>query len=380
MDHMIKLKENNQFRPRIKVLGVGGGGCNALNTMISKGLEKVDFIAINTDMQSLENSMAANRIQIGEQETNGLGAGSNPEVGQKSAEENLDSIMEAVSDANMVFITAGMGGGTGTGATPVIAKSAKESGILTVGVVTTPFMFEGNKRQRTAKKGIEELRNFVDTILVIPNEKLIEFAGSAFASEAFQMTDTVLLQAVQGIADLITKPGQINIDFADVCTVMRNKGEALIGFGESEGENRAIEAAQKAISNPLLNDISIHGADSLLINITCGPDMILKEVMAAVDVVKKAANSSSNENENVFFGLVQDPEFDGKVRITVIATGTNQVAKESGKKTDVPSIEKRREEAVAAFSGEQSREVLAKMSADSYDRYEDIPTILRERR
>lgn len=317
----------------IKVIGVGGGGNNAVNRMINAGLKGVEFIAINTDKQALHMSLATQKIQIGDKLTKGLGAGANPEVGKKAAEENKDQIMELLKGADMVFITAGMGGGTGTGAAPVVAQAAKELGILTVGVVTKPFIFEGRKRLLHAENGIQELRNKVDTLVTIPNERLLQVVEKkASIIDAFRIADDVLRQGVQGISDLITIPGLVNLDFADVKTIMLNTGLAHMGVGKGSGENRATEAAKQAIHSPLL-ETSINGATGVLLNITGGANLGLFEVNEAAELVSQAADPDAN----IIFGAVIDEKLQDEIRITVIATGFDKasVVKENVKKVDV---------------------------------------------
>jgi len=307
---------------KIKVVGVGGGGTNAVATMISMGLTGVDFIAANTDSQALDAHPAQNRIQLGTELTKGLGAGANPEVGKKAALEDSSLISEMLHGADMVFITAGMGGGTGTGGAPVIANIAKEAGALTVGVVTKPFNFEGKKRKKNADRGIMELKDAVDTLICIPNQRLLYVANETTTMlDCFKKADEVLLQAVKGISDLINIRGLINLDFADVRTVMCNKGMALMGTGVASGENRAIEAARKAISSPLLEDVSINGATGIIINITGGPDLTLFEVNEASSLITEEAH----EDAEIIFGSVIDDNLKDEVRVTVIATGFNPV-------------------------------------------------------
>ena len=309
---------------KILVIGVGGGGGNAVNTMISGNLDGVEFVVANTDMQALEANMAPHKIQLGNTLTKGLGAGANPEVGRRSAEESMQEIADLISGADMVFVTAGMGGGTGTGAAPVIAQIARDCGALTVGVVTKPFGFEGKKRGRQAIEGIERLEASVDTLIVIPNNRLLALVGQQTSMvEAFRKADSVLLNAVQGISDLMTVPGLINVDFADVRTIMSGMGRALMGTGIGTGKKRAQEAAETAISSPLLEDVSIEGATGILINITGGPDLTLHEVNEASSLIQQAAH----EDANIIFGSVIDPNLSEEVRITVIATGFNQAAK-----------------------------------------------------
>ena len=310
---------------RIKVIGIGGGGGNAVNTMIGAKLSGVDFMVANTDAQSLEKSQAALRIQLGGMVTKGLGAGANPEIGRRAAMEDQDKIKEHLAGSDMIFITAGMGGGTGTGGAPVIARLAREVGALTVGVVTKPFIFEGKKRMRQSEEGIEELKANVDTLIVIPNQRLLSIAAKTTTMlEAFHKADDVLLQAVRGISDLIITPGLINLDFADVRTVMAEMGLALMGAASASGENRAVEAAQKAISSPLLEDISIQGARGVLINITGGPDLCLHEVNEAASMIQEEAH----EDANIIFGAVIDENMTDDIRITVIATGFGEVKEE----------------------------------------------------
>jgi len=309
---------------KILVIGVGGGGGNAVNTMISGNLDGVEFVVANTDMQALEANMAPHKIQLGNALTKGLGAGANPEVGRRAAEESLQQIADLIAGADMVFVTAGMGGGTGTGAAPVIAQIARDCGALTVGVVTKPFGFEGKKRARQAVEGIERLETAVDTLIVIPNNRLLALVGTQTSMvEAFRKADSVLLNAVQGISDLMTVPGLINVDFADVRTIMSGMGRALMGTGIGTGKRRATEAAETAISSPLLEDVSIDGATGILINITGGPDLTLHEVNEASSLIQQAAH----EDANIIFGSVIDPNLSEEVRITVIATGFNHSAR-----------------------------------------------------
>lgn len=301
----------------IKVVGVGGAGNNAVNRMISTGLRGVEFVAINTDAQALTMSLSNNRIQIGAKLTKGLGAGGNPEIGQKAAEESRDEIVESIKGADMVFVTAGMGGGTGTGAAPIVAEIAKELGALTVGVVTKPFTFEGRRRAQQAEMGIENLRSKVDTLITIPNDKLLQVVDkNTSIVEAFRIADDVLRQGVQGISDLIAVPGLINLDFADVKTIMKDTGSALMGIGTASGENRAPEAARLAISSPLL-ETSIEGARGVLLNITGGTTLGLFEVNEAAEIIAQAVDPEAN----IIFGAVVDESLNDEVRVTVIATG-----------------------------------------------------------
>lgn len=315
---MFEIQEEKTLGAKIKVVGVGGGGCNAVNTMIRAGLTGVEFIAANTDKQVLESVLAPQKIAIGQELTRGLGAGANPDVGRKAALEDYAQISEMLSGSDMVFITAGMGGGTGTGAAPVFAKIAKEIGALTVGVVTKPFLFEGKKRMKQALEGINQLRESVDSLIIIPNNRLLNISGASLSMmQAFGKADEVLLNAVQGISDLINHTGYINSDFADVRTIMENKGLALMGIGFGEGDHRAVEAATSAISSPLLEDISINGATGIIINITGGSNLTLHEVNEATSIIQEAAD----EEAQIIFGTVIDEALNDKVKVTVIATG-----------------------------------------------------------
>nr|ABG37798.1 cell division protein [Ehrlichia ruminantium] len=314
----IYLPDQSLLRPRITVFGVGGAGGNAVNNMIQSNLHGVNFVVANTDAQALEHSLSEKKIQLGIDLTKGLGAGSLPEIGKGAAEESINEIIEEIVDSNMLFITAGMGGGTGTGAAPVIAKAAKENKILTVGVVTKPFHFEGAHRMRTAESGLEELQRYVDTLIVIPNQNLFRIANekTTFA-DAFKLADTVLHTGVRGITDLMIMPGLINLDFADIRAVMSEMGKAMMVPGEAEGENRAILAAEAAISNPLLDNVSMKGAKGILINITGGLDMTLFEVDAAANRIREEVDSHAN----IIFGSTFDKESEGKMRVSVLATG-----------------------------------------------------------
>ena len=309
--------DNLTGREIIKVMGVGGGGGNAINRMIDCGLKGVEFIALNTDGQALERSNADFRIQLGPKLTRNLGAGGRPEVGEKAAEESRDDIASLIKDANMLFVTAGMGGGTGTGAAPVIAQIAKEEGVLTVGIVTRPFLFEGKKRARQAEDGIAKLRESVDALITIPNEKLLQIVDkNTTMTDAFLMADEVLMQGVQGITDLVKSPGDVNLDFADITTVMKDGGEALMGIGQANGEKKAAQAAQAAISSPLL-EIPIDGAKRVLFNITGGAGLTLSEVNEAAYLITEAADPEAE----VIWGQAIDEELNDSIRITVIATG-----------------------------------------------------------
>ncbi len=301
----------------IKVIGVGGAGNNAVNRMIDAGIKGVDFIAVNTDRQALQTSKAKTKIQIGEKITRGLGAGANPDIGAQSAEENKAEVAEVLRGADMVFVTAGMGGGTGTGAAPIVAAAAKEMGILTIGVVTKPFTFEGKKRLSQAERGIESLKGKVDTLVVIPNDKLLQIIDRKTSIiEAFKQADDILRQGVQGISDLIAIPGLVNLDFADVKTIMLNQGMAHMGVGSATGENRAEDAAKEAIQSPLL-ETSIEGAKGVIINITGGEDLGLHEVNTAAELVQRSVDPEAN----IIFGTVTDPDMKEEIKITVIATG-----------------------------------------------------------
>ncbi|WP_334328875.1 cell division protein FtsZ [Companilactobacillus sp. HBUAS59699] len=311
------LDSNNNTGAVIKVIGVGGAGGNAVNRMVDSGIKGVQFIAANTDVQALESSQAETKIQLGPKLTRGLGAGSNPEIGQKAAQESEEAIKEALDGADMIFITAGMGGGTGTGAAPIVAGIAKDSGALTVGVVTRPFAFEGSKRSRFAADGITELKKDVDTLVIISNSKLLEIVDKKTPmGEAFSIADDVLRQGVQSISDLITSPGFVNLDFADVKTVMSDQGSALMGIGTANGENRITDATNKAISSPLL-EVSIDGAKQVLLNITGGPDLSLFEAQDAAQIVSEQATS----DVNIIFGTSIDETLGDQVKVTVIATG-----------------------------------------------------------
>jgi cell division protein FtsZ len=303
---------------KIKVMGLGGGGSNAVNRMIEGGIQGVEFIAVNTDLQALNTSLAPVKLQIGGQLTKGLGSGGRPEVGRQAAMEDTERLLEAIQGADMVFLTAGLGGGTGTGATPIVANLATELDILVIAIVTLPFDFEGKVRARQAEEGLKELKSSVDTVIAIPNERLLQTVNlNTSMVDAFRMADDVLRQAAQGISDLITKPGLINLDFADVRSIMKGMGMAFMGTGIASGENRAVEAAQKAISSPLLVDTSIEGAGGVLINITGGRDMTLHEVSSASQLI----HSLADPNANIIFGTVIDENMRDSVKVTVIATG-----------------------------------------------------------
>ena len=323
---MIELVGGNELLgARIKVVGIGGGGGNAVNTMIASGLPGIEFIAANTDLQALGVSLAPLKLQIGAQLTKGLGAGGNPDIGRQAALDDSEVIRDHLAGADMVFLTAGMGGGTGTGGAPVVARLAKEQGALTVAVVTKPFQFEGRKRTRQAEDGMRELKDAVDTLIAIPNQRLLAVAGrNTSLLDTFKKADDILLQAVRGISDLITVHGLINLDFADVRSIMAEMGMAMMGAGSASGENRAVEAAQKAISSPLLEDISIHGARGVLINITGSHDLSLHEISEAATLIQKEAH----EDANIIFGAVIDEQIGDEIRITVIATGFGEAQHE----------------------------------------------------
>ena len=314
----IPAHQHTDFTPRIAVVGVGGGGTNAVNNMVTMGLDGVDFLVANTDAQSLVNSKADRRVQLGPHLTQGLGAGAKPEIGRAAAEEATEELARHLEGSHMVFVTAGMGGGTGTGAAPVIARMARERGILTVGVVTKPFDFEGPKRRKAADAGLEELQQFVDTLIVIPNQNLFRLANerTTFA-EAFKMADNVLYMGVRGVTDLMVNPGLVNLDFADIRTVMAEMGKAMMGTGEAEGDDRAVKAAEAAINNPLLEDTSMRGARGVLINITGGYDMTLFEVDEAANRIRKEVD----EDANIIFGSSIDETMNGRIRVSVVATG-----------------------------------------------------------
>ncbi len=315
---MIEFDEMQQRGPRIKVIGVGGGGGNAVNNMIQHGIAGVEFIVANTDCQALDINAANIKLQLGQGCTKGLGAGAKPEIGASAAKESIDRIEELLLGADMVFIAAGMGGGTGTGAAPIIADVAQRLGALTVGVVTKPFLFEGNRRRKVAEKGVEALKQAVDTLIVVPNNRLLQLADESTSMlDAFKMADQVLLNAVKGISDIITQQGIVNVDFADAISVMSDQGMALMGIGVGKGERRAIEAAEKAISSPLLEDISVDGAMGILVNVTGGSSLTLHEVNAAIELITEAAH----EDANIIFGYVVDETMEDEVSITVIATG-----------------------------------------------------------
>ena len=382
-----KLEDSVPHGAVIKVVGVGGGGGNAVDHMVRSGVEGVDFICANTDAQALRNASSKTVIQLGSQVTKGLGAGANPEIGRQSAQEDRDRIAELLDGADMVFVTAGMGGGTGTGAAPVVAEIAKELGILTVAVVTKPFPFEGKKRMRSAQEGIEELKEHVHSLITIPNEKLqAVLGGSTSLLDAFKAANEVLQGAVKGIADLIVRPGMINVDFADVRTVMSEMGTAMMGTGTASGENRAAEAAQAAISSPLLEDVDLRGARGILINITANESIALDEFSEVGDIVSELAS----DDANVIIGTAIDPDMGDSISVTVVPTGLGAAAQQElkvvrGRQTPVtadgrvdysdldrPAVERKR----AAQQAASGRGQQAVSTAEDLD-FIDIPTFLR---
>jgi len=349
---------------RIKVVGVGGGGCNAVDRMIASRLKSIEFIAANTDAQALYHSEAQIKIQIGKETTRGLGAGADPEMGRRAIDENKDEIYESLRGADMVFVTCGMGGGTGTGAAPGIASIAKELGALTVGIVTKPFSFEGMRRQKTAELGIEEIKDKVDTLIVIPNDKLLQVIDKKTSLlDAFSVVDDVLRQAVQGISDLITYHGMINVDFADVKAIMESSGSALMGVGRGTGESRAIEAARQAVDSPLL-ELSIDGAKGILFNITVSPDLSMYEIDEAAKIITEAADKDAN----IIFGAVIDDTMQSEVKITVIATGFDSI------KPKARRVEEEREEKKTTSDASEERKPAKKESDDL-----DVPAFIRRK-
>lgn len=367
---MFSFQEEQLSPVRIKVIGVGGAGCNAINTMITGGLCRVDFIAANTDVQALERSLASYKIQIGPDRTRGLGAGAKPEVGRDAALESKDEIRESLEGADMVFVTAGMGGGTGTGAAPIVASIARELGILTVAVVTKPFQYEGHRRMSYAEEGIRDLKRHVDTVLIIPNQRLLGIVDKATPLlDAFKVADDVLRQAIQGIADVITTTGLVNVDFADVRTIMSHTGRAVMGMGTGRGATRAAEAAQKAICSPLLEEGSVEGARGVLLNITGGPNMSLHEVEEAASIVQHAADPEAN----IIVGQVINPEMGDDLVVTVIATGFER----EDQPTSKPISQER--PAVKNGNGRSGQQVLAGMQGGGDRPHKDLdrPTFLR---
>jgi cell division protein FtsZ len=344
--------EVDELRPRISVIGVGGAGGNAIANMMRADVQGVDFVVANTDAQALNNSEADRRIQLGLKITQGLGAGSRPEIGRAAAEETLEEILQSLEGAHMCFIAAGMGGGTGTGAAPVIAKAARDRGILTVGVVTKPFAFEGARRSRSAEAGINELQQHVDTLIVIPNQNLFRLANSETTfKQAFEMADEVLQQGVRGITDLMVMPGLINLDFADVRSVMSEMGKAMMGTGEADGDNRAIEAAEKAISNPLLDGVSMKGAKGVIISITGGEDMRLMEVDEAASHIKELVDPDAN----IIWGSAFNNDLGGKIRVSVVATGIEAEVGAQPQPAKVFSFPARQAAPVSAGAGEPAQ-------------------------
>jgi cell division protein FtsZ len=373
----------------IKVIGVGGAGCNAINTMIGSGLSRVEFIAANTDVQALGRSHAAFKVQLGPERTRGLGAGAKPEIGKEAALESRDQIRECLEGAEMVFVTAGMGGGTGTGAAPIVAGVARELGALTVGVVTKPFQYEGHRRMSHAEEGLRELKKHVDTLLVIPNQRLLAIVDkSTPLLEAFKVADDVLRQAIQGIADVITTTGHVNVDFADVRTVMTYTGRAVMGMGVARGTNRAVEASQKAISSPLLEDGTVEGARGVLLNITGGPSLSLHEVDEASSIIKDVADPQAN----IIVGQVINPDLGDELVVTVIATGfdrEDQHARGQGDKSELgqPALASARVGTGDAAKGLERPTFLRRLThRDAQERLGfvpedewDVPTFLRKK-
>lgn len=383
---MIEFDENKNLAAKVKIIGIGGGGNNALNTMISYKLSGVEFIAANTDAQALAANLAPMKLQLGASLTKGLGAGANPEIGRKAALEDVDKIREVLKGADMVFITAGLGGGTGTGGAPVIAEAAREIGVLTVAIVTKPFHFEGKKRMKQAEEGLANLRMTADALITIPNQRLLSISGKSMTLlEAFKKADEILYHAAKGISDIIAGQGIINLDFADVRTVMSETGMALMGTGIASGENRSVEAAQKAISSPLLEDITIEGARGLVINITGGQNMTLNEINEATTLIQKEAH----EEANIIWGMVIDETMSEEIRVTVIATGFGKVEEKSAsrfKKVAPISFSMRENRDIPTFMrrvkvNERFDELKLseppEFPVDDEDRF-DIPTFLRK--
>lgn len=361
---MTQYEEKKELKPRITVIGVGGAGGNAVNNMIRGELQGVKFIASNTDAQALTLSLAEAKLQLGFLATQGLGAGSHPEVGKASAEESIEDVLSHIEGSNMLFVTAGMGGGTGTGAAPVIAKYAREKGILTIGVVTKPFHFEGTNRMRTAERGIEELQQYVDTLIIIPNQNLFRVANekTTFA-DAFKMADDVLYSGVRSVTDLMMKPGLINLDFADVRAVMGGMmGKAMMGTGEAEGEGRAIEAAEAAISSPLLDDVSMQGAKAVLINITGGLDMTLYEVDEAANCIRAVVDPDAH----IIFGSTFDETLGGRIRVSCVATGIDAQVTNLINKSRISQLEKEMKNATVNFAVEPSLESSENNEQDAF--------------
>ncbi|MFW2387074.1 MAG: cell division protein FtsZ [Polyangiales bacterium] len=369
----IEFADDAELHARIKVVGVGGSGGNALNTMIQGGLEGVEFIAANTDAQALDRSLAPVKIQLGPELTRGLGAGGNPDVGRKAALEDVQRLSEVLEGADMVFVTAGMGGGTGTGAAPIISQVAKDQGALTVGVVTKPFLFEGRKRSKHAERGVQELIDTIDSIITIPNQRLMALGDDDITMlDAFARADDVLLQAVQGISDLIINAGMINVDFADVKTIMSSNGRALMGTGIAKGDRRALEAAEMAVNSPLLDEVSVQGATGILINFTAGPDIKLREINEAAGLVQQAAH----EDAEIIFGVVTDSDLADTVKVTVIATGF-----EGGAHAPIPlgirhSVSSR--QASNGVSANRAMRAAPARSEDLSSTLEDVPAVVTQ--
>jgi len=382
---MIEFDENKNLGAKVKIIGIGGGGNNAINTMISSQLTGVEFVAANTDAQALSTNLAPLKLQLGASLTKGLGAGANPEMGRKAALEDLDKIREVLKGADMVFITAGLGGGTGTGGAPVIAEVAREMGALTVAIVTKPFQFEGKKRMKQAEEGLANLKMTADALITIPNQRLVSISGKSMTLfESFKKADEILYHAAKGISDIIVGYGIINLDFADVRTIMSETGMALMGTGTASGESRAVEAAQKAISSPLLEDISIEGARGLLINITGGHNMTLSEIHEATTLIQKEAH----EDANIIWGMVFDEKMHEEIRFTVIATGFGRaeekmMSKAAAGKGKVEPISFRIREGLRETSKENPRESLKDIFKESVkenakENNRDIPTFMRK--
>jgi cell division protein FtsZ len=384
---MIEFDENQNLSAKVKIIGIGGGGCNALNTMIESGLTGVDFIAANTDGQALAANKASIRIQLGARLTKGLGAGANPQVGKQAAEESADQIRDVLDGADMVFITSGLGGGTGTGGAPIVAEEAKKLGALAVAIVTKPFLFEGKQRMKQAEEGITSLRRLADTLITIPNQRLLGISGKSMSLlETFKKADEILLHAAKGISDLITVPGLINLDFADVRTIMSEMGMALMGTGVNSGENRSLEAAQGAICSPLLEDISIKGAKGILVNISGSSGVTLNEVNEALTLIQKEADDEAN----IIFGVVVDDAMGDELRVTVIAAGfgmrEESVAHHLGQvppvalslidEKDLPTFvrKKREEELKKVATGGKKVESFSDFDEDRFD----LPTFMRK--
>ena len=384
----IEFDDENYAAAKIKVVGVGGSGGNAVNRMISSKLKGVEFIVVNTDKQALDLNQASVKIQIGENLTKGLGAGGDPEIGRQAIEESREKLMGLISDSDMVFITAGMGGGTGTGAAPIIAEMAKKADALAVGIVTKPFLFEGTKRQKIAMSGIENLKDSLDTLIAVPNQKLLEITEKNMPfTEAFKMADDILYQATKGISDIINVPGVVNVDFMDIRTIMKEMGDAIMGTGIATGENRGREAAEKAISSPLLENVSINGARGVLININGGKNMTLYDIDQASTLIKEEAGKDAN----IIFGAVIDESLSDEIRVTVIATGFNSSAPRILKEAEIEDIVDFQEtfndsvdigrlinEAAEEFNKEKSTHVVMDGKIHRFDRNNsNIPTFLR---